>query len=257
MKMFPTSYVNEADTIVWDEDPDDWTSMTYSGWANVSLDRWKTGPYWNEKSQTANPPLLINGKAQFPSGNFLIADSALRNANFVTVIETKDFDLSEAADVHLGFYSHYTQNQDNSASVEYSIDGGDTWLPVLYMLDQADIVAVDDGTVDAEATLNAAHGDVALVNNILFQDDDEIWDMEPLEEALGGSSIVGGHLPEALLDHRAERSHAAGAARAFASMATFSLLALPELDDEHSPCAARRAKALIRAVAGISRQGLI
>ena len=78
----------------------------------------------------------------------------------MTVIETKDFDLSEAADVHLGFYSHYTQNQDNSASVEYSIDGGDTWLPVLYMLDQADIVAGDDGTVDAEATLNAAHGDV-------------------------------------------------------------------------------------------------
>ena len=43
-----TSYMNEADTIVWDEDPDDWTSMTYSGWANVSLDRWKTGPDWNE-----------------------------------------------------------------------------------------------------------------------------------------------------------------------------------------------------------------
>ncbi|MED5279699.1 MAG: hypothetical protein VYD86_11295, partial [Verrucomicrobiota bacterium] len=224
-----TSYVNEADTIVWDEDPDDWISMTYSGWANVSLDRWKTGPYWNEKSQTANPPLLINGKAQFPSGNFLIADSALRNANFVTVIETKDFDLSEAADVHLGFYSHYTQNQDNSASVEYSIDGGDTWLPVLYMLDQADIVTGDDGTVDAEATLNAAHGDVALVNNILFQDDDEIWDMEPLEEALGGSygAFIGAEIDASLAPYisgRVDDNHA--------ESRRFELHRLPRADNQ-------------------------
>ena len=224
-----TSYVNEADTIVWDEDPDDWTSMTYSGWANVSLDRWKTGPYWNEKSQAANPPVFINGKAQFPSGNFLSADSALRNANFVTVIETKDFDLSEATDVHLGFYSHYTQNQDNSASVEYSIDGGDTWLPVLYMLDQADIVTGDDGPVDAEATLNAAHGDVALVNNILFQDDDEIWDMEPLEEALGGSygAFIGAEIDDSLAPYisgRVDDNHA--------ESRRFELHRLPRADNQ-------------------------
>ena len=224
-----TSYVNEADTIVWDEDPDDWTSMTYSGWANVSLDRWKTGPYWNEKSQAANPPVFINGKAQFPSGNFLSADSALRNANFVTVIETKDFDLSEATDVHLGFYSHYTQNQDNSASVEYSIDGGDTWLPVLYMLDQADIVTGDDGPVDAEATLNAAHGDVALVNNILFQDDDEIWDMEPLEEALGGSygAFIGAEIDASLAPYisgRVDDNHA--------ESRRFELHRLPRADNQ-------------------------
>ena len=224
-----TSYVNEADTIVWDEDPDDWTSMTYSGWANVSLDRWKTGPYWNEKSQAANPPVFINGKAQFPSGNFLSADSTLRNANFVTVIETKDFDLSEATDVHLGFYSHYTQNQDNSASVEYSIDGGDTWLPVLYMLDQADIVTGDDGPVDAEATLNAAHGDVALVNNILFQDDDEIWDMEPLEEALGGSygAFIGAEIDASLAPYisgRVDDNHA--------ESRRFELHRLPRADNQ-------------------------
>ena len=82
------TYVNEADTIVWEEDPDDWTSMSYSGWANTSLDRWKTSPYWNEKSQTSIPPVFVNGKSQFPDGNFLIADSSLRNANLMTVIET-------------------------------------------------------------------------------------------------------------------------------------------------------------------------
>ncbi len=223
------SYVNEADAIILDEDPDDWTSMTYAGWTSVSLNRWKSSPYWTEKSEAPSPPIFVNGKAQFPEGNFLIADSALRNANFVTVIETKDFDLSEAADVHLGFYSHYTQNQDNSASVEYSIDGGDTWLPVLYMLDQADIVAGDDGTVDAEATLNAAHGDVALVNNILFEDDDEIWDMEPLEEALGGSygAFIGAEIDASISPHisgRVDDNHA--------ESRLFELHRLPKADNQ-------------------------
>ena len=165
------SYVNEADEIIWDEDPDNWTSMSYSGWTNVSLDRWKASPYWNEKSQAANPPVFVNGKAQFPDGNFLIADSSLRNAHFMSVLETKDFDLSQHDSVHLGFYSHYCQNQDNSANVEYSVDGGETWLPVFYMIDQADIIAGENGEADAVATFENAQGDVATVNNILIQDD--------------------------------------------------------------------------------------
>ncbi len=181
------SYVNENDPIIWDEDPDDWTSMSYAGWANVSLDRWKRSPYWNEKSQAADPPVFVNGKAQFPDGNFLIADSALRNAHYFTVLETNDFDLGQHANVHLGFYSHYTQNQDNSANVEYSIDSGETWLPVIYLLDEADVVAGDDGAADAVATFENAQGDVANVDNVLFQDDDDYWDMEALDEPIGGS----------------------------------------------------------------------
>jgi hypothetical protein len=223
------SYVNEADAIILDEDPDDWTSMTYAGWTSVSLNRWKSSPYWTEKSEAPSPPVFVNGKAQFPEGNFLIADSSLRNAHFMSVLETKDFDLSEAADVHLGFYSHYTQNQDNSASIEYSIDGGDTWLPGLYMLDQADIVSKDDGTVDAEATLNAAQGDVALVDNLLFQDDDEIWDMEPLEEALGGSygAFIDAEIDASLAPHisgRVNDNHA--------ESRRFELHRLPRADNQ-------------------------
>ena len=81
----------------------------------------------------------------------------------MSVLETKDFDLGQHDNVHLGFYSHYEQNQDNSANVEYSIDGGETWLPVIYMLDKFDIVAGDDGTVDAVATFENKLDDVALV----------------------------------------------------------------------------------------------
>ena len=84
------------------------------------------------------------------------------------------------------------------------------------------------------------------------------------EELLGGGAVVGRHLPEALLDHRAERSHAAGAARAFTSMATGALLALPELDDEDATRAARHGSdtmVLVRAehdrVAGVHKSGLV
>jgi len=201
------SYVNEADTIVWEEDPDDWTSMSYSGWANTSLARWKTSPYWNEKSQTSIPPVFVNGKSQFPDGNFLIADSSLRNANFTTVIETKDFDLGQHANVHLGFYSHYCQNQDNSASVEYSIDGGENWLPVIYMLEEADIVVGEDGSVDAVATFEKEQADVAIVDNILFQDEDEYWDMEPLDEPIGGNygAFIGSPIDATLASHISAR----------------------------------------------------
>ena len=197
------SYVNENDPIIWDEDPDVWTSMSYAGWANVSLDRWKTSPYWNEKSQAADPPVFVDGKAQFPAGNFLIADSALRNAHFMSVLETKDFDLSQHDSVHLGFYSHYCQNQDNSANVEYSIDGGETWLPIIYMIDQADIVAGENGEADAVATFENAQGDVAMVNNILIQDEDDYWDMEPLDEPIGGSygAFIGAAIDESLAPH--------------------------------------------------------
>ena len=195
-----TSYVNEADTIFWDEDPDDWTSMTYSGWANVSLDRWKTGPYWNEKSQAANPPVFINGKAQFPSGNFLIADSALRNANFVTVIETQDFDLSEAADVHLGFTVTTRKTRTTPRVSSTRSTAGTPGCRCSTCWTKPTSSPSTTAQVDAEATLNAAHGDVALVNNILFQDDDEIWDMEPLEEALGGSygAFIGAEIDDSL-----------------------------------------------------------
>ena len=197
------SYVNEADAIILDEDPDDWTSITYAGWTSVSLDRWKGSPYWIEKSEAPSPPVFVNGKAQFPDGNFLIADSSLRNAHFMTVLETKDFDLGQHANVHLGFYSHYCQNQDNSANVEYSIDGGETWLPVIYMLDQDDVVAGDDGTADAVATFENEQGDVALVDNLLYQDEDDWWDMEPLDEPIGGSygAFIGAAIDESLAPH--------------------------------------------------------
>ncbi|HIG29087.1 MAG TPA: hypothetical protein EYQ50_15375 [Verrucomicrobiales bacterium] len=156
------NYIDPNDPIQYVDDPEDWFSTLYAGWANVTLERWQTSPYWTDKAPGSDPTVVVNGTVQYPSGKFLIADSAARDAQFATTLQTRDYDLSNQSDIHLGFYSHYEQNQDNSASLEYSIDGGQTWLPVLYLMDAVDIVTDGQGNVDAVATFNAEHDDVAV-----------------------------------------------------------------------------------------------
>ena len=195
------SYVNEADAIILDEDPDDWTSMTYAGWTSVSLDRWKSSPYWVEKSEAPSPPVFVNGKAQFPDGNFLIADSSLRTTHFMTVLKTKDFDLGQHDNVHLGFYSHY-ESKPRQLGQRRVLDRRRRDLAAgdLYARQGLDIVAGDDGTVDAVATFENKLDDVALVDNLLYQDEDDWWDMEPLDEPIGGSygAFIGADIDASL-----------------------------------------------------------
>ncbi|HJO09381.1 MAG TPA: hypothetical protein QGH16_05990, partial [Verrucomicrobiota bacterium] len=127
--------VNLSQEINTELEPDDFTSAYYEGWVNVSLSRWKNSPYWGEKSTRPAPPVFVNGARQTLEGNALVADSASRDGHFITFLYTVDYDLSKHKDVHLGLYSHYTQNQDSFGSIEYSLDQGETWLPVVYMLD--------------------------------------------------------------------------------------------------------------------------
>ena len=126
------------------------------------MTRWSNSGSATQKATQPAPPIFVNGTRQVLTGNALVADSASRNGHFLTFVYTKDFDLSNHKDVHLGFYSHYAQNQDSSGSVEYSIDEGETWLPIVYMLDQADIVRDDEGNVDAVTTLEQEHADIAV-----------------------------------------------------------------------------------------------
>ena len=78
----------------------------------------------------------------------------------VMYLFTPDFNLTGESDVYLSFHSLWEQNQDSIASVEYSIDQGQTWLPVAYFLDEDDVIRVDE-TIDAVATLTELRDDVA------------------------------------------------------------------------------------------------
>ena len=95
-------------------------------------------------------------------GRFLFGNAGYRNGiGQVLYVFTPDFDLTGESDVHLSFHSLWEQNQDSMGAVEYSTDRGQTWLPIVYMLDEPDIVRDDQDSVDAIATFTQEHGDVA------------------------------------------------------------------------------------------------
>jgi len=142
--------------------PNDFTSEYYERWVNVSVDRWRGSTFWEEKSTNAFPPVYVNNYLQTINGHCLVADSASRNANFISYLYTGDYDLSKYDNVQVGFYSHYAQNQDSCAYVEYSVDKGVSWLPVVYMLDRDDIVLLENGQVDAISTMNKTQNDIAV-----------------------------------------------------------------------------------------------
>jgi len=154
--------VNLSQELNTELEPDDFTSAYYEGWVNVAMNRWSKSGSSAQKAVQPAPTVFVNGSRQALEGKALVADSASRDGQFLTFLYTNDYDLSQHKDVHLGYYSHYAQNQDSSGSVEYSIDEGETWLPVVYMIDRDDIVKDDDGNVDAIATLENEHGDIAI-----------------------------------------------------------------------------------------------
>ncbi len=157
-------------------------SAAYKTWTAVDADRFK-GSFvtysnpdnpqeWEDdyhRVLTPNPFNVLNGKVYtnaLASGRFLFSDSGYRNGTAqIAYLFTPDFDLSGKTNVYLSFHSLWEQNQDSSASVEYSIDQGQTWLPIVYMIDPSDVTLVTntDGStsIDAVATLTADHGDVA------------------------------------------------------------------------------------------------
>jgi len=104
-------------------------------------------------------------------GNFIFAVSARAdNEKQVQYLFTSDYDLSGHDNVVLAFNSIYTQNQDQLGSVEFSINGGATWLPALYMLDGPDILTDASGNIDASNTFAVIHGDVPNLANFTLTD---------------------------------------------------------------------------------------
>ncbi|MBN8247646.1 MAG: hypothetical protein J0L84_09405 [Verrucomicrobia bacterium] len=153
-------------------------SASFANWLVINVDRF-TGSFvtysnpdnpeaWEtdyRRVLSPNPLIFLNGEnltGPLASGRMLFGDSGYRNgASQVLWVTTPDFDLSGKTDVHVAFKSLYEQNQDSIGTLEYSVDGGATWLPVAYLLNAGDVVRAEDGSVDAESTLNTEAGDIA------------------------------------------------------------------------------------------------
>jgi hypothetical protein len=112
-------------------------------------------------NQVINNALVTN----LIDGNFIFAVSDRdNNQKQIQYLFTRDYDLTGKNNVYLSFHNIYTQNQDSMGSVEYSTDGGATWLPALYMLDRPDILFDSQGNLDASNTFAFVHGDVPDVD---------------------------------------------------------------------------------------------
>ncbi len=117
------------------------------------------------------PPIVENGVflTNLCSGNLMVAESDQRSGNQVQVMFTKDYDFTGYSNVYVSFHNINEQNQDNICSVEYSVDKGTNWLPLLYMMDDgttdsdgSDVVTNPaTGLIDVFATFDTARGDQA------------------------------------------------------------------------------------------------
>lgn len=163
-----------------DEDLTSLDSATYGRWTAVDAARFE-GPltpysdFGNETTDyqrvlSVNPLNVHDGQVldtPLAQGRILFGNSGYRNGlSQVVYLYSPDFDLTGQTDVNLCFYGIWEQNQDSIAAVEYSINGGQTWLPIVYLLDGPDVLTMEnpeggDPIVDAVSTFNTEHDDVA------------------------------------------------------------------------------------------------
>lgn len=160
-----------------DFDPGNLDSASYATWTVVNVERFNGSfiPYSNPDASQADKDdyqrvltpgenVVVDGKQirQPATGRMLFGNSGYRNgASQALYAFTPDFDLTGQRDVHLAFYSLWEQNQDSFGAVEYSVDSGQTWWPVVYYLHSSDILRTGQGEIDAVATFTAEQSDVA------------------------------------------------------------------------------------------------
>lgn len=152
----PTGWVATNDTteIGLDEDINVLSSKTYENWTVIPYDVLNT--VGNPADQRGTGPV---------DGQSIYAESDTRSGSQIQVLTTPDFNATGKNNVWVVFKSNYVQNQDNINALEYSVDQGATWLPILYMVETADLIRNPSGQIDGEGTLSAVRGDQAAPTN--------------------------------------------------------------------------------------------
>jgi hypothetical protein len=141
-------------------------STAYAKWVVVEASRFtnsfvgysdtNAAPVDYSRVLSANPSNVVNGAYVkiLATGRFIMGNSGYRNGRSqVMYLYSPDFNLAGKLNVYLSYHSLWEQNQDSIGAVEYSIDLGQTWLPIVYMLDGPDVLLDANQQVDPVATL--------------------------------------------------------------------------------------------------------
>ena len=176
----PTGWTQQSFTPVPDPNVDfgDLYSAAYATWTVVNSSRFND-PLLTYAAHTpetdyrrvlsSNPINVVNGAVveTLAQGKIAFGNSGYRDSSAgptgsqIMYLFSKDFDLIGRNNVYLSFHSLWEQNQDSIAAVEYSIDEGATWLPVVYYLDAGDVVRDGNGAVNAVASFSTVRTDIA------------------------------------------------------------------------------------------------
>ncbi len=172
--MVPAGWVQENHTghETMGFDPFNITSDFYLGFVVIDKSMWSKKDF---VSTTA--PQVLNGvpfdEATNPlmSGHCIFADSDGRQngpPGQIQYLFTPPYNLSGKSGIVIAFNSSYEQNQDSMAALEYTTDGGTSWNPIFYWLqdgydDQGapDIIRDGLGNIDVAKTMLTSYGDVA------------------------------------------------------------------------------------------------
>jgi hypothetical protein len=155
------------------EDPTNPNSDSYFSFVVVPI---STFAGIESDSANVNPQETLNGQpvTSLGANNGFFAESDNRSgavtAGQVQFAYSKAFDLSTVTNPVVSWASFRKQNQDDLVAIEYSVDGGQTWAPVIYYLDgnsykqgdPPDVAVNPDGTMDALTCFNQAHGDAPV-----------------------------------------------------------------------------------------------
>jgi hypothetical protein len=172
-----------ATTVEYDAlDLNNITSDSYLGWTVVDRSRFEAGGNLDSRCLYVSVDYLngvlitnlIDGHCAFAASTGRKGNNNLAAGppfyNQIQMLFSPDFDLRGKTNIYLAYNSIWTQNQDSLGAVEFSIDQGQTWLPVIYMLDATgtspggfDIVTNVLGQVDGEATFTQPRTDTPIV----------------------------------------------------------------------------------------------
>jgi hypothetical protein len=117
---------------------DDLTSDSYKGWTIVSRKRLEA---IRPSAFRVAPGESLNGQpiASVSEGRLLFAESQSRPGSQVQFVTTRSFHFSHHNAVYVSFGCIYKQSGNSMGAVEYTIDGGKTWKPLVYYLDGDDV----------------------------------------------------------------------------------------------------------------------
>ncbi len=177
------SQTNYTDVNDANFDLGDINSAAYQTWVVVDSARFNN-PLLSYATHTSfdysavlsqNPLAVQNGLvvSSLARSNMLFATAGYRTGiSQVEYVTTPDFDTTGKNNVSVAFHSLYTQNQDSIGTLEYSIDQGATWLPVVYLINGPALIFDAHGNVDAYATLATDHsaGQTRLTDVPVYND---------------------------------------------------------------------------------------